>query len=228
MAEITIQCTNGVKEVVLELLPAFQRASGHTLAPTYGASAAIVKNIKDGAHADVVIVTSEAIADLASAGKVIAGSRNDLARSFIGVAVRAGAPHPDIATTQALKKALLDAKSVAYSRLGVSGIYLPTVLDRLGIADEITAKAVLPQGIPVGVAVARGEAELGIQQISELLPVAGVEVVGPFPDDVQKVTIFSAALSTEAKDTHAAQALIKFIAAGFTPAALTKRGLEAA
>jgi molybdate transport system substrate-binding protein len=225
MTEIAVQCTNGVKEVVLELFPAFERASGHKLAATYGPTAALVESIKAGAPADVAIMTSEAIAELAQLGKVLAENRTDLARSFIGVAVRAGAPHPDIATTQALKQSLLAARSVAYSRQGASGIYFPSVLERLGIADAIKAKAVRPEGVTVGIALARGEAELGIQQISELLPVAGVEVVGPFPDEVQKVTVFSAALSAGARDAQAAKALVTFLAGGFTRDVLEKRGL---
>ena len=230
MAAIAVQCTNGVKDVVLALFPAFERTSGHKLAVTYGPAAALVKNVQAGVHADVVVVTSQAIGELAAGGKVVEASRTDLARSYIGVAVRAGAPHPDIGTTQALKQTLLAAKSVAYSRQGASGIYFPSVLERLGIAEAIKPKTIRPDGVPVGVALARGEAELGIQQISELLPVAGIEVVGPFPPEIQKVTVFSAALSTaageRADDANAAQALITFLAAGFTPEALEKRGLK--
>jgi len=226
--DIAVLCTNGVKEVVLELFPAFERASGHKLAVTYGPTAGIMNKLKEGVTADAFVLTAEAIEDLVKQGKAAAGTRADLARSFIGVAVRKGAPHPDISTMEKLKQALLAAKSVAYSKLGISGLYFPTVLQRLGIEEEIKCKTVLPEGVPVGVALARGDAELGIQQISELLPVEGVEVVGPFPDGVQKVTVFSAAASAAAKEPGAARALVKFLADGFKPDKLRKWGLEPA
>src|SRR5215470_11209570 len=217
MAEIAVHCTNGVKEVVRELFPVFEQTSGSKLMVTYGATAALVQSIREGAEADVVIVTSEAIAQLAQLGKVVASSRTDLARSFIGVAVPAGTPPPEIGTVQALKTALLAARAVAYSRQGISGIYFPSVLERLGIAEAMRSKTVLTQGVPVGVVLARGEADLGIQQISELLPVSGIVVVGPLPAEVQKVTIFSAGLSTTARAADSTKALMQFLAASFVP-----------
>ena len=227
MAEtIHIFCSNGVKEVVLELFPEFEDANRVSLDVTYGPTAGIMNKIKDGAATDVYILTVEALDDLAKQSKAAAGSRVDLARSFIGVGVRAGARHPDIGTTAAFKQSLLAAKSIAYSKLGLSGIYFPSVLERLGISAEMKPKTVLTEGMPVGAAIARGDAELGIQQISELLPVEGVEVVGPIPDELQKVTIFAVATSPKASD--AAKTLTKFLANGFDPVTLEKLGLEAA
>ena len=145
---------------------------------------------------------------------MVAGSRVDLASSGIGVAVRKGANKPDIGSPDALKSALLAAKSVAHSKTGMSGIYFPTVLARLGIADEMKSRIVMPEpGTPVGELIAKGEAEIGVQQISELLPVAGVEIVGPLPAALQKITTFSAGLLAGAKDPDTAKALVKFLAA---------------
>ena len=154
------------------------------------------------------------------------GSRVDLVRSSIGVAVRAGAPKPDISSVEALKRTLLGAKSIAYSA-SASGVYLSQELfPRLGIADQIKAKCHRIANEPVGAVVARGDAEIGFQQISELLPVAGIDYVGPLPPDVQKVTVFSAGVAVGAKHPEAARALIKFLASPAVVPAITKSGLE--
>jgi molybdate transport system substrate-binding protein len=159
---------------------------------------------------------------------VVAGSRIDLARSGIGIAVRKGARKPDIGTPDALKHSLLAAKSVAHSKTGLSGIYFPTVLARLGIADAMKSKIVMPEpGNPVGEVVAKGDAEIGVQQISELLPVAGVEVVGPLPAELQRITTFTAGVLTAAKEPDTAKALVKFVAAE-SLSLLKGKGLEPA
>src|SRR5258705_2281160 len=175
-------CTNGVKSVMLDLVPAFERTSGTKIVISWGSANGLLKELESGAAGDVAVLTAEAIDDLIKQGKVKAGSRVDLARSGIGVAVRKGAKRPDIASPEALKRALLAAKSVAHSKTGLSGIYFPTVLARLGIAEEMRAKIVMPDaGTPVGELVANGEAEIGIQQITELLPLAGIDIVRPLP-----------------------------------------------
>ena len=223
-----ILCTNGVKSVMLDLVPAFERATGSKLAITWGSANGLLQELDAGAGGDLVILTAEAIEDLIKQGKVVAGSRVDIARSGIGVAVRKGAGKPDIGSPEALKRALLAAKSVAHSKTGMSGIYFPTVLARLGIADEMKSKIVMPDpGTPVGEVVAKGDAEIGIQQISELLPVAGVEIVGPLPAALQKITTFSAGLLAAAKEPDAAKALVKFVAAQ-SPPLLKAKGLEPA
>lgn len=223
-----VLCTNGVKSVLLELIPAFERARDAKLAVTWGSTQALLKDLETGAGGDVAILTAEAIDDLTKQGKVKSGSRVDLARSGIGVAVRKGAKRPDIASPEALKRALLAAKSVAHSKTGLSGIYFPTVLARLGIAEEMKAKIVMPDaGTPVGELVAKGEAEIGIQQISELLPVAGIEIVGPLPEPLQKITTFSGGVLRAAKEPSLAEALLKFVAAE-SPRLLKQKGLEAA
>jgi molybdate transport system substrate-binding protein len=223
-----VLCTNGVKSVMLDLIPAFERERGVKIAVSWGSTQALLKDLQSGARGDLAVLTDEAIDALMEHGKVNAGSRVDLARSGIGVAVRKGAKRPDIASPEALKRALLAAKAVAHSKTGLSGIYFPTVLARLGIADEMKGKIVIPDaGTPVGELVAKGDAELGIQQISELLPVAGVEIVGPLPQPLQKITTFSGGVLTAAKEPSLATALLKFVAAQ-SPRLLKEKGLEPA
>jgi molybdate transport system substrate-binding protein len=223
-----VLCTNGVKSIMLDLIPEFERGRATKVLITWGSANALLKELETGAGGDLAILTAEAIEDLIKHGKVVADSRVDLARSGIGVAVRKGANKPDIASPEALKRALLAAKSVAHSKSGMSGIYFPTVLARLGIADAMKPKIVLPDpGTPVGEVVATGEAEIGIQQISELLPVAGIEIVGPLPAALQKITTFSAGVLAAAKEPDAAAALVKFLAAE-SPRLLAQRGLQPA
>jgi molybdate transport system substrate-binding protein len=221
-------CTNGMKSVLLELVPEFERTTGSKVVVTWGSANGLLKELETGTGGDLAILTAEAIDGLIVRGKVIAGSRIDLARSGIGIAVRKGASKPDIASPEALKRALLAAKSVAHSKTGMSGIYFPTVLERLGIADEMKGKIVMPEpGTPVGEVVAKGEAEIGVQQISELLPIAGIDVVGPLPPTLQKITTFSAGLLAAAKEQEIAAALVKFLATR-APPLLAGKGLEPA
>ena len=221
-------CTNGLKTVMLDLIPAFERGNATKLTVTWGATNSLLKDLDSGTTADLAILTAETIDDLIARGKVVKGSRVDLARSGIGVAVRKGAQRPDIASPEALKRALLAAKAVAHSKTGLSGIYFPTVLARLGIAEEMKTKIVMPDaGTPVGELVANGEAEIGIQQISELLPVAGIDIVGPLPPPLQKITIFSGGVLTAAKEAGRAAALLGFLAAE-SPRLLKAKGLEPA
>ena len=220
-------CSNGVKAVMLELIPEFERTSGKKLAITWASTAMLLDQIGQGASGDLTILTAEAIDGLIAQGKVVAGSRVDLARSAIGIAVRKGARKPDIGSTQALREALLAAKSISYSRTGISGIYFPTVLERLGIADEMKGKIVIPDtGVMVGDVVVKGDAELGIQQISELLPVAGIEIVGPLPPELQKMTVFSAGLFAGSQEAEAAGALLRALAAPAARPLYRAKGME--
>jgi molybdate transport system substrate-binding protein len=167
-----------------------------------------------------------ALDDLIKEGKVAAGSKVDLVLSPIGMAVRAGAPKPDIGSVEALKRTLLAAKSIAYSD-SASGVYVGTELfQRLGIADQVKGKAKMIPAEPVAAVVARGEAEIGFQQVSELLPIAGADFVGQLPPEVQKITVFSAGIATAAKEPVAGEALIAFLASPAAAASLTKSGLE--
>jgi molybdate transport system substrate-binding protein len=231
--EIRVMTSGAFTAAFLELTPAFERATRNTIATTYGGSMgsapdAIPNRLRRGEPADVVIMAAEALDDLIRQGKVVAGSRVDLVRSSIGMAVRAGAPRPDISSVDALKRTLLQAKSIAYSS-SASGVYLSTELfQRLGIADQIRAKSKRIDSGPVGAAVARGEAEIGFQQMSELLPVPGIDYVGPLPPGAQRVTVFAAGVAAGARAPAAARALITFLASPAADSALRKSGLEPA
>jgi molybdate transport system substrate-binding protein len=221
-----ILCTNGLKSVMLELEPALAGKSATRVVLVWGSTVGLAKEIVDGSDGDLAVLTLEAIDELIARGNAVAGSRIDLARSGIGVAVRAGAKKPDIGSPESLRNALLTAKSVAHSKSGQSGIYFPTVLARLGIAEQMKGKLVVPEGsVPIGEVVARGEAEIGIQQISELRPVAGIELVGPLPQPLQKITTFSAGVLASANDARAAREMLELIATASRPL-LTAKGLE--
>lgn len=179
------------------------------------------------ARGDIVILTHEAIDSLIGQGKAVAGSRLDLGRSVIGIAVRKGAGKPDISSPDALKRALLAAKSVAMRRTGVSRIYFPTLLERLGIREQMKGKRVMPEGeVAIGEVVARGGAELGVAQISEFVPFAGIEIVGPLPAPLQKSTIWSAGVLASAEDQKRAQDQVRFISTTSRPL-LAAHGLKA-
>src|SRR5262245_9660246 len=230
-AELTLMTSGALAAPLRELLPAFERTSGTTLTVVSGGSVggatdSIPSRLQRGERADVLVMASSSIDDMIKASRVVPGSRVDLVRSSIGVAVRAGAVKPDIGTVEALKRTLLAAKSIAYSS-SVSGVYVSTELfQRLGIAKEALAKSRKIDGEPVAAVVARGEAEIGFQQISELRPVPGVDVVGPLPDAVQRVTIFSAAIGTSATNPSGARALIAFLASPDAAPVFAKSGLQ--
>jgi molybdate transport system substrate-binding protein len=230
-AEIKVMTSGAFTEAYLQIIPEFERATQNKIVTAYGASMgnapdSIPSRLQRGEPVDVVILAAEALDELIKTGKVAPGSRVDLVRSSIGMAVRAGAPKPDISSVDALKRTLLQAKSIAYSA-SASGVYLShDLFQRLGIADQIMGKCKRIANEPVGAVVARGDAEIGFQQISELLPVAGIDYVGPLPPGAQKVTIFSAGVAVGAREPDAARALIKFLASPATANAIKKSGLE--
>jgi molybdate transport system substrate-binding protein len=230
-AEIRVMTSGALSAALRELTPAFERASGDTLIIVSGGSVAgapdsIPDRLQRGERTDIVIMAGSGIDDLIKTGRIMAGSRADLARSSIGVAVRAGAPRPDISTVDALRRALLQASSVAYSS-SVSGVYVSTELfQRLGIAAQMTKKSRRIESEPVGAVVARGEAEIGFQQISELRPVPGVDVVGPLPAAVQRVTVFAAAAATASPNPSGGRVLIAFLTSPAASAAIAKSGME--
>jgi molybdate transport system substrate-binding protein len=232
-AELHVMSSAGFGVAYRELMPAFERAARTRVVTAYGPSIgeapdAIPIRIRRGEPVDAVIMASPGLDALIARGDAVAASRIDLARSRVGVAVRAGAPHPDIRTPAALRQALLDARSIAYSD-SVSGIYVSTVLfERLGIADQVRGKSVQIPSEPVGNAIARGDAEIGFQQISELLPVPGIDFLGPLPDEVQKITVFSAAVATGARHPEAAGALLQFLSSPDAFGAITRSGLTPA
>src|SRR5262245_13301319 len=221
--EIKVLCTIGVKPALPEVVAEFERATGHKVSIVWGNAATLKSRYLEGERADVAVLRAAAIDDLIKAEKV--SGRIDLARSGMGFAVKAGAPKPDISSPEALKRTLLAAKSVGYSAKGASGIYFVTVLERLGIANEVKAKHKDTEGA-VGELIASGEAEIGIQQIPELAAVPGVEVIGPLPGELQVITVFSAALDAKAKDNEAAKAFVKFISGPTAAAAYKAKGLD--
>jgi molybdate transport system substrate-binding protein len=229
--EIRVMTSGAFTAAYLQIIPEFERTTRNTIVTAYGASMgnapdSIPSRLQRGEPVDVVILASGALDELIKQGKVVAGSRVDLVRSSIGMAVRAGAPKPDISTVDGLKRTLLEAKSIAYSD-SASGVYLShEMFQHLGIADQIREKCKRIASEPVGAVVARGDAEIGFQQISELLPVPGIDYVGPLPSEVQKVTVFSAGISAGAKQPQAARALIKFLASPAVVPTIKKTGLE--
>lgn len=230
-SEIKVVTSGGFAAAYLGLVPDFKRSTGHEIVTEHGASMggapdSIPGRLGRGEAVDVVILSGKALEELIKKGQVVVGSRVDLARSSIGMAVRAGATKPDIGSVNALKRTLLQADSIAYSA-SVSGTYLSTVLfPQLGIAEQIRHKCKRIVGERVGAAVARGEAEVGFQQISELLPIKGIDYVGPIPAEVQKVTVFSAGVATGAKEPDAARKLIEFLASAAARETIRKTGLE--
>jgi molybdate transport system substrate-binding protein len=228
--DIRVMTSGAFTAAYLELLPQLERVTKGkvvTAATTMGTgSESIPSRLERGEAVDVVIVADDALDQLIKRGKVIANSRVELARSSIGMAVGAGAPRPDISSVDALKRTLLQAKSIAYSA-SVSGLYLSTELfKRLGIADSVMGKSRRIDHERVGAVVARGEAEIGFQQISELLPEPGIDYVGPLPAEVQRVTVFSAGVAVGSKHPEAARALIKFLASSRAAGTVAKSGLE--
>jgi len=225
MANIKVMLSAAFKEAYLELVPPFERASGHKVENLWVPSVQMMNRLKEGETVDLVILSAAALEDLRKAG--IVSERTDLARSGIGVAVKTGAPKPDISSGEALKRAVLAAKGIAYST-GPSGIYLIKLFERMGIAEQVKSKVRQVQGVPAGTVAARGEAELAFQQVSELLPVPGIDFVGPLPPDVQEITIFSAGLHARAPHPDAARALIKHLTAPAAAPVIIRKGMEPA
>ena len=225
MAEIKVMASAAFKEAYLELVPEFERATGHKVVTLWVASVQMMNRLKGGEAVDLVILSAASLDELVTAG--IISERVDVARSSVGVAVRAGAPKPDISSGEALKRAVLAARGIAYST-GPSGIYLVGLFERMGIADEIKSRVKVVQGEPAGAVVARGEAEIGFQQVSELLPVPGIDLIGPLPPDVQQITVFSAGLHATSKELEAAKALVRFFKAPAAIPVIRKKGMEPA
>jgi molybdate transport system substrate-binding protein len=223
-----VLCTNGVKAVTVELIPAASRALGTSIDVDYASTKALTDKIAAGATGDLAVLSAEAIDELIAKGVLQQGSRIDLAKSVIGVAVRSGTREPDIGTAEALKAALLVAKAVVYSKTGISGMYMPELFAKLGVTEQIAPKAVIPTSGSVGEALARGDGDIGLQQVSELLPIAGIKVVGPLPDAVQLVTVFSVGIFSSATEPQAARTLVEQLTAGATRSLYTAKGLQPA
>jgi molybdate transport system substrate-binding protein len=229
-AEVKVLTAGAFKQVLLALLPEFEKQSGHHVTLENDTAGALAKRIEAGENFDLAVLTPAAIDGLAGKGKFAAGSRKDLARVGIGVVVKEGAPKPDISSDEAFKKALIAAHSIAYidpAAGGSSGIYVAGMLEKLGIAAEVKGKSKLIKGGAVAEHIANGEAELGIHQISEILPVKGVTLVGPLPADLQNYTIYAAALSANAKEPDGAKALLARLTGPAAVGVLKSKGMEA-
>jgi molybdate transport system substrate-binding protein len=230
-AEIRVMISGGLTAAYNALVPEFERATGNKVVTAYGPSMGTTTNaipvrLERGEPADVLIMVGYALGDLVKQGKVIADSSVDLVKSPIGIAVKSGAPKPDISSADSIRRALLAAKSIAYSD-SASGVYVSTeMFAKLGIADEMKDKARKIPATPVGEIVAHGDAEIGFQQISELKPVSGIDIVGPLPDDLQKITVFAAGIATGSREPDAGRALIKFLASPAARDTLVKSGLD--
>jgi molybdate transport system substrate-binding protein len=227
-AGINVVSTQGpMPEVMGALVPMFEHASGQKVTIKFQGVPQTISELKAGAGIDLLIMDEETIGDFVKDGLVAAGGGTKVMLSRVGVAVKAGARKPDIGTADALKAALIAAKSVAYSQ-GASGRHFTTVIARLGLTDTLKSKTVIVQGKPVGAAVAAGEAEIGVQQVAELMPVPGIDLVGPLPGDLQKIIVYVAAVpaKAKAKEPEAAKALVKFLASEAAVPVLKQKGMD--
>jgi molybdate transport system substrate-binding protein len=228
-AEIRVLTAGAFKQVVVAMAGEFEKASGHKLIVDNDTAGALAKRIDGGEAFDVTFLTPATVDDLIRKGKLVDGSRVDLARVGIGVMVKEGAPKPDIGSVEAFKRALLDAKSVAYinpASGGSSGIYLMKLFDQLGIADQIKPKAKLKDGGYVAELIASGEAELGIHQISEILAVPGVTLVGPLPAEIQNYTVYAGGVAAGSHEGEAARGFLAALSGPRGLAVLTEKGME--
>jgi molybdate transport system substrate-binding protein len=227
-AEVKVLTAGAMKQVVLALQPEFEK-QGHKLIVDNDTAGALQKRIEGGEAFDVAVITPAALDQLAGKGKIAPGTKVELARVAIGVMVRPGAKIPDISTVDAFRQALLDAKSVAYidpASGGSSGIYLDKLFEKMGIADEVRAKARLKRGGYVADLLVSGDAELGIHQISEIVPVKSVTLVGPLPAEIQNYTVYTGALSAAAKDAAAARAFLDLLAGPAAAAIFREKGMD--
>ena len=222
-AEVAFLCSNALKAVMEEIAPQFEKASGHKLVISFGSTNPLKARIEKGEAFDLTILGDAAIEELAKQGKLDAATRVVVARSVLGVAFRKGAPKPDVSTTDAFKRTLLDAKSIAYLENGLTGTYLKVLFQRLGITENMQAKHKSTRGAET---VARGEAELGVTQLSEILYEKGVELAGLLPPEIQNYTNFPAAVSAGTKQADAAKALLKYLASPDAARVIRAHGLE--
>jgi molybdate transport system substrate-binding protein len=225
-AEINVLSSNAIRQAYLELVPQFEKSSGHTVRTIWAGTNDIVKRIAAGETYDLIIMSADALEKLVKDGTIMAGTRVNLVKSGVGVAVKAGAPKPDLSSGDAVKKALIAAKSVGYSS-GPSGVYLQSMFAKMGIADELKIKSKQTQpGTPVANIIRSGEAELGFQQVSELVHEKGIDYIGPLPADIQHLSLFAGGVHKAAKQPDAAKALTKFLTDPSIAPVIKKHGLE--
>ncbi len=225
-AEIKVLSTMAIRSVMEQMIPEFERASGHRVAIAYNTSNIMAKRVADGEAVDLAILTPALIDELAKQGRIAAGSNVVVARSGVGIAIKVGAPKPDLSSTEAVKRALLEAKSIAYTSTGQSGTYFASLIEKLGIAAEVKAKARIPAGGSTGELVAKNEADMAVQQIPELMATPGIQFVGPLPPEIQYMTVFSAGVAAGASQADAARALIEFLRTPAAARVIRAKGME--
>ena len=227
-ADVRLLASGALKEAYLELLPDFEKVSGHRVMAAWSSTTDIQKRVMAGEVADLVILGNAGTEELVKQGKLVGNTLKTFAKSGIYVAVRSGAPNPDISSVDALKNSILTARSVAYSE-GASGTYLVGMFQRLGIYDQVKLKASIAKANePVGDKLVRGDADIGFHQLSELIPVKGIQIIGPLPAAVQHITVFSGAIHSEAKEPKAGKALVEFLTTPAVGQSVKKHGLDSA
>ena len=230
--EIKVLSTTAMKTTLDDLLPEFEKTTGNKVTVHFAPSAKIKQRVADGEETDVAIATAEGLEDLIKNSKIVGRTRADLAQSRVGLAVQKGAPKPDISSAEKFKQALLNAKSIATSNPvggGASGAHIAKVFNDLGIADAVKSKTTYGPGGPAGLIgnyLVRKEVEIGLQQIPELMAVPGIDIVGPLPDEIQAITVFSAGVSTGAREEQAGTALINFLTTLNAKAVMKSKGME--
>ena len=225
-ANLVVICTMSCKEALIELVPVFEREKAYTVDITYGAGPELAKKISSGVRADIFVGPEEFSGPLIEEGRLVGSTRTAFAHSAAAVAIKAGAPKPDISSPEKLKEALLAAKGICYSR-GASGIHFVQACERLGIADAVAAKLVKPRpGEMVGPVLVRGEAEIGVQQPAELLPVAGIEIIGPLPPELRQTIVYGATVFTGSSNREANQAFVEFMRSQAARDVLRHTGLD--
>lgn len=225
-AEVKVFSANALRAVLSELVAAFERGSGHHVSINWSTTAQTLSRIRDGETADMVIATGPGIDKLTKQGKIAPDSRTELGSSLIGIGVRAGSLKPDIVSVEAFRRTLLEAKTIAYSTLGQSGMHFEQVIARLGISSELKPKLKAISGGLVGELVVRAEAELGVQMIGEILAVEGFELVAPFPPELQQINTFAAAIFADAPHADTARLFIDFLATPAAARSMQAKGLE--
>jgi molybdate transport system substrate-binding protein len=225
-AEITVRAGMGVVSGVRDLAPAFEKMTGHKVIVIFDPTPVMNEKINAGAPADIAAVQPAQVDELIKQGKMVAGTHTNFAQAGVGVSVKAGAPKPDISTPAAFKTAMLNAKSIGYSR-GGSGLISAKVMEKLGIADQLKARTKFIDGVPVAEIVAKGDVDVGLQQINVLIPVAGADYVGPLPKELQDTVKFAAAVLTVSKQPEVAKAFLKFIATPEAAPLIRKSSMEA-
>jgi molybdate transport system substrate-binding protein len=227
-AEIKVLGSPGTRAPYTQLVPGFEKASGNKVTTTWGGVTEVAKRVAGGEVADVIMLPAAQIDDLIRQGKLIAATRVNVATSGVGVAIRAGAPRIDAGTPDGIRNALVAANRIAFST-GPSGLHIERLIAKWGLTEQLKAKIVPPvPNVPIGEVVARGDADIGFQQVSELLPVQGIDYLGPLPPDIQETTVFSAAVHNAAGPVDAAQALLKYLTAPEAAAIIRKTGMEPA